>query len=166
VTDLRLFTFEGKLVFSQKMLFADPVIDEIPRKAFIQALGTIDEKVGIDLRKLEGLGPVAVLIQKQENRADPSITQGQQGLDIGPLGEIKAHLNPSLPVQCVFQPLLFFLEFREALHGEPLKRGERFWDETIDAELDLVQPSPGTRLLDNVVFDGFHEFQDCLHVFL
>ena len=40
------------------MLFVDAVIYEVPGKDFVSLLFPVDEKIGIEFRGTEGLGPV------------------------------------------------------------------------------------------------------------
>jgi len=54
VTDVRLLPLEAELVFLDEVLLVDSVIDEIPRKVFVEPFGSVDEEIRIDLTVREG----------------------------------------------------------------------------------------------------------------
>ncbi len=48
-----------------------------------------NEKVGVQGASAAGPGPVAAqLMGRQEERADPTIARGQEGLVVGPFGQV------------------------------------------------------------------------------
>jgi hypothetical protein len=49
MADVGLLSLERKLILLEKMLLVDSVIDEIPRKVFVECLGPVDEEIRVDL---------------------------------------------------------------------------------------------------------------------
>ncbi len=70
------------------------VVDEVPGEEFVGPALPEGEEIRIDGAGAEGLIP-AVLAGRQEHIGHPAVPPGQQGLDVGPLGEIGVHPDRS-----------------------------------------------------------------------
>ncbi len=101
-----------------------------------------------------------------DERAGPPITARQNGLHIGPFGQIKMDSDIGDLPQCLLNPLCPLFELLHPSEPDPLERREGFWHKTVDAQSDSSQAPGPTADLQNMMLDAFGQFNHGLEILL
>ena len=78
-------------------------------------------------------------MQREEDRAYPPISGGEQGLEIISFRRVRKDLNVSLPPEGLGYLLDFLLNGLDVFQWIPLKGSPRFGDELIDTDGDPAE---------------------------
>ncbi len=123
------------MVFSPEVVFVDAVVDEVPGEDFVVGPFPEDEKVGVQGTVAAGCGPVAAsLVGGQQEVGHPAVAPGQEGLVVGPFGQIGVDPDARLALEFPLHPFDAVLQFGDAGKGGPLEGGEGFRHEGVEAE--------------------------------
>jgi hypothetical protein len=127
----RALFLKGALVLVNKEFLGDAMVDKIPGQYLLHITASIDKKVGINFCLAEGLLPASTPIGRfPDNCGNPSVTQGQKRLHLGPLGRLKVDSRPLGALDAFSQDGEFLLESVHPFQGFLLKRGMSFGHKT------------------------------------
>ena len=135
---------QGFLIFFPEIGFFNAVVDEIPGQPFRFGFFAEDEKVGIDGSGLEGLGPVAPkCVSCQQDMGNPPVAPRQQGLDVGPAGNIGVHAHVGDFFKAVFNGMDLGFEQTLFVHGHPLEGCKGLRHKATQAYRDFADTAAG-----------------------
>ena len=104
------------------------------------------------------------LVGRDEDIGHPAVPPGQQGLDVGPLGEVGVDPHRLDPVELPGHQLQALFQFRHFQKRRPLERGEGLGHEGRQTQGDEAQMLLPLTGLDDRVGEKFRQAGDFGHV--